>query len=218
MSGVVSRVKNSSVWTEFKQFINRGSIIELGVGIIIGGAFSAVINSLVSDILTPFLGLVVADSNLQNWFIVLRPGKHPERKYQTPKEAQEDGAVTENVGAFLMTIINFLMVAISLFLIVFTVNRIKAARKKYKESRKKSGNATSTSAGEEEEDEDETTPLTKPDAQPASGVTRTCPWCSANVPARAIKCMYCTSFLNEKVPPAMLQQVQPQDSLIQLDG
>ncbi|KAF9154365.1 hypothetical protein DFQ27_000040 [Actinomortierella ambigua] len=213
MSGVVSRVKNSSVWTEFKEFINRGSIIELGVGIIIGGAFASVINSFVSDILTPFLGLLVADSNLQNWFIIIRPGNHPERKYKTPKEAQEDGAVTENVGAFLMTIINFLMVAISLFLIVFIANRVKAFRKKVKENRKKNGIA-STSAGEE----DETAPLIKPDDQPASGVTRTCPWCSANVPVRAVKCMYCTSYLHEKVPATLLQQVQPDNSLVQLDG
>ncbi|KAF9970304.1 hypothetical protein BGZ73_007012 [Actinomortierella ambigua] len=213
MGGFFSRIKNSSVWTEFKEFINRGSIIELGVGIIIGGAFAAVINSFVADILTPFLGLLVADSNLQNWFIILRPGKTPGRKYETPKEAQEDGAVTENIGAFLMTVINFLMVAISLFLIVLVTNRVKAFRKKIKEARKKSG-IPSTSAGEESD----ATPPTKPDGQPASGVTRTCPWCSANVPVRAVKCMYCTSYLNEKVPQALLQQAQPEDSLIQLDG
>ncbi|KAF9989321.1 hypothetical protein BGZ75_006749 [Mortierella antarctica] len=199
MPGFRERVKKSGVWNEFTEFISQGSIIELGVGLVIGGAFSKVLSSFVDDILTPPLGLIIAGSNLENWFIVLRPGKEG-GPYETPELAQQDGAVTENVGRFLMTAINFVLVAITLFLIIFTVNRVKRWRRARKAEH---GNG----------DVDDT----KPEPAPASGATQTCPWCNANVPLKAVKCMYCTSFLHEKVPAELLNK-QPQASLIQLDG
>ncbi|KAF9414156.1 hypothetical protein BGZ94_000508 [Podila epigama] len=199
----LSSIKNSSVWTEFKEFISQGSVLQLGVGIIIGGAFSTFLNSFVNDILTPPLGLVISGSNLENYFIVLRHGNTPGKTYQTIAEAQDDGAVTENVGRFIMTGINFLLVGISLFLIVFAVNRTRAWRKERRA--KKNG-------GLPESPED-----TKPDPAPASGATQTCSWCNGNVPVGAVKCMYCTSYLHEKVPNE-LRNRQPQAALIELDG
>ncbi|KAF9170022.1 hypothetical protein BGX21_002212 [Mortierella sp. AD011] len=199
MPGITERVKKSGVWTNFVEFIQRGNIIDLGVGLVIGGAFSKVLGSFVDDILTPPLGLVISGSNLENWFIVLRQGKTPGEKYKTIKEAQGDGAVTENVGRFLQTALNFLLVAITLFVIVYSYTKVK----EFREARRlKHGNGA--------------VDATKPEPAPASGATRTCPWCDANVPIKAVKCMYCTSFLHEKVPAELLNK-QPQTSLITLE-
>ncbi|KAG0249401.1 hypothetical protein BG011_009336 [Mortierella polycephala] len=201
MTGLRDKVKDSGVWNEFKEFIQRGNIIDLGVGLVIGGAFSKVLSSFVDDILTPPLGLLISGSNLENWFIVLRKGEHPERHYQTVKEAQEDGAVTENVGRFVMTIINFFLVAITLFVIVLTANKMRKWREKRRAERRANGEVDDT----------------KPEPAPPSGATQTCAWCNANVPLQAVKCMYCTSYLHEKVPDELANK-QPQAALIELDG
>ncbi|KAG0077244.1 hypothetical protein BGZ93_009608 [Podila epicladia] len=193
---VIEKIKNASVWTEFKEFISQGSVLQLGVGIIIGGAFSSFLNSFVNDILSPPLGLVISGSNLENYFIVIRQGKTEGKIYTSPADAQADGAVTENVGRFIMTGINFLLVGVSLFLIVFSVNRIREFRKKRREAKK--------AAGLPESPED------KPE-------TQTCQWCNSTVPIKAVKCLFCTSFLHEKVPTE-LRNRQPQPALIELDG
>ncbi|CAO3574853.1 unnamed protein product [Mortierella alpina] len=189
MSGLRDRVKNSGVWKEFTDFIGHDNVINLGVGLVIGGAFSKVLSSFVDDILTPPLGLVIAGSNLENWFIVIRPGKH-DTKYETIEEAQQDGAVTQNVGRFLMTAINFLLVAVTLFVIIFTINRVRKFRKAYKEKKRNGGVIVKE---------------TEPE-------TQDCNWCNAKVPFRAVKCMYCTSYLHEKVPADLLNK---QPSLIE---
>ncbi|KAG0061779.1 large-conductance mechanosensitive channel [Linnemannia elongata] len=198
---VRDRVKNSGVWHDFKEFIQRGNIIDLGVGLVIGGAFSKVLNSFVDDILTPPLGLVIAGSNLENWFIVLKYGKRGKVEYNTPEEAQNDGAVTENVGRFLMTAINFLLVAITLFLIIFIATRFRSWRLSRRQKKISNGDVDAT----------------KPDDADASGATKTCQWCNANVPVAAVKCMYCASFLHEKVPAELLNKAA-QPALIELDG
>ncbi|KAF8937574.1 hypothetical protein BGZ58_002487, partial [Dissophora ornata] len=170
-------------------------------GLVVGGAFSKVLGSFVDDILTPPLGLVISGSNLENWFIVLRQGKTPDEKYETIDQAQKDGAVTENVGRFLQQTLNFLLVAITLFVIVYTATKVKEFRDKRRLKGHGNGDADTT----------------KPEPAPASGATQTCHWCSANVPLKAVKCMYCTSYLNEKVPAELLNK-QPQTALIELDG
>ncbi|GJJ69355.1 large conductance mechanosensitive channel [Entomortierella parvispora] len=203
MPGIRERVKESGAWTNFVKFIQRGNIIDLGVGLVIGGAFSKVLSSFVDDILTPPLGLVVAGSNMENYFIVLRRGKTPGQQYETIEDAQKDGAVTENVGRFIMTIINFLLVAVTLFVIVYTAQKVSEARERHRLKHHSNGDAAPE--------------VTKPEPVPASGATATCPWCSANVPIKAVKCMYCTSFLHEKVPAELLNKT-PQTALIELDG
>ncbi|KAF9428083.1 hypothetical protein BGZ76_002069 [Entomortierella beljakovae] len=200
MPGITDRVKNSSAWHGFVEFLQRGNIIDLGVGLVVGGAFSKVLGSFVDDILTPPLGLVISGSNLENWFIVLREGKTGGH-YETIDEAQADGAVTENVGRFIQTCINFLLVAITLFIIIYTAGKVKEYREARRLKRAANGDADAT----------------KPEPVPASGATKSCQWCDANVPINAVKCMYCTSFLHEKVPSAMLNKTN-QTALIELDG
>jgi len=135
--------------------------------------------------------------------VVLRHGKHPERTYETPEKAQEDGAVTENIGRFIMTLINFILVAITLFVIVYTAQKFSDMRERRRLKHHSNGDAAPEA--------------TKPEPSEASGATKTCPWCSANVPIKAVKCMYCTSFLHEKVPAELLNKT-PQTALIELDG
>ncbi|CAB4406831.1 unnamed protein product [Rhizophagus irregularis] len=100
-----------NIWKHFKKFTEKrgGNVVDLGIGIIIGSAFTAIVQSFVKDILTPPLGLVLHGTNLENYFIVIRPGRNESAVYATPEEAQADGAVTENVGSFLNTVINFFM-------------------------------------------------------------------------------------------------------------
>ncbi|KAF9992215.1 hypothetical protein BGZ79_003373 [Entomortierella chlamydospora] len=80
-------------WDEWKLFVNRGNVIDLGIGVVIGGAFSDIIDSFVADILTPPLSLWAAGANLENSFFVLRQGRTPGKVYATYQEAQADGAV-----------------------------------------------------------------------------------------------------------------------------
>lgn len=107
---------------EFREFIARGNVLDLAVGIIIGAAFTAIVNSLVADVITPVIGLVTGGVDFSNIFIVLREGA-PAGPYQTLMAAQEAGAVTINVGQFLNAVINFLIVAFVVFLIIKQANR-----------------------------------------------------------------------------------------------
>ncbi len=109
---------------EFREFIMRGNVLDLAVGIIIGAAFTAIVNSLVSDIITPLIGLIWS-GDFTNTFITLRDG-NPAGPYATLAAAQEAGAVTWNIGLFLNALISFLIVAFVLFLIIRSFNRMQS--------------------------------------------------------------------------------------------
>ncbi|KAF9282902.1 hypothetical protein BGZ68_005685 [Mortierella alpina] len=134
VESVVIRVRDSAdvtqkavfyFWEEWKHFVNRGNVIDLGIGVVIGGAFSDIIDSFVVDILTPPLSLWATGTNLENSFIVLKHGRTPKKKYATYQEAQADGAVTENTGHFLKSCLNFLVIAFFLFWIVKAVHNVR---------------------------------------------------------------------------------------------
>jgi large conductance mechanosensitive channel len=107
----------TSFWREFKAFIARGNIIDLGVGIVIGSAFSKVVSSFVNDLLTPPIGLFLGDYNLENTFWVVKQGEKG-GPYRTIGEAAADGAVTINGGRFAAAVIDFLVISFVLFWIV----------------------------------------------------------------------------------------------------
>jgi large conductance mechanosensitive channel len=109
---------------EFKEFAVKGNMIDMAVGIVIGAAFTSIVQSLVKDILTPPLGLLNKDGNFTDIFITLS-GNPPEGPYATLAEAQAAGAVTINVGLFINACISFMIVAVALFLIVKAINRLK---------------------------------------------------------------------------------------------
>lgn len=110
---------------EFKEFISKGSVMDLAVGVIIGGAFSKIVSSLVDDIIMPLVGLLLGGADISNYFITLDGGK-----YATLAEAQEAGAATLNYGVFLNRIIDFLIIAFVLFLIIKAINKARALTKK----------------------------------------------------------------------------------------
>ncbi len=105
---------------EFKEFAVKGNIIDLAIGVIIGGAFGKVVTSLVNDIIMPPLGLLIGGVDFANLFINL--GKVD---YTSLAEAQKAGAATLNYGLFLNTVINFLIISFSIFLVIRQLNHFK---------------------------------------------------------------------------------------------
>ncbi len=114
---------------EFKEFIMRGSVVDLAVGVIIGGAFQAIVNSLVNDIITPLISLATKGVDFTNKFIVLGSDK----TFATLAEAQEAGAAVLSYGSFITAIINFLIMAIIIFFMVKGLNKLASLGKKKEE-------------------------------------------------------------------------------------
>jgi large conductance mechanosensitive channel len=109
------------MWKEFKEFILRGSVLDLAIGIIIGAAFGKVVTSFVNDILMPPVGLLLGKVNFANLFINLSG-----TPYATLADAQAAGAATVNYGLFINTVLDFVIVAFVIFLVVRQVNRMRA--------------------------------------------------------------------------------------------
>jgi large conductance mechanosensitive channel len=109
---------------EFREFAMRGNVVDMAVGIIIGAAFGTIVNSLVSDIIMPPIGLLLGNVDFSNLFIVLKGGSIA-GPYAALADAKAAGAVTINYGAFINTVITFLIVAFAVFLLVKGVNRLK---------------------------------------------------------------------------------------------
>lgn len=107
------------MWQEFKKFIARGNVMDLAIGVIIGGAFSAIVTSLVNDIIMPPIGLLLGKVDFSNLFIDLSGAG-----YESLAAAQEAGAATINYGLFINAIINFLIVALVIFLVVRQLNKM----------------------------------------------------------------------------------------------
>ncbi len=111
---------------EFKEFAMRGNVVDLAVGIIIGAAFGAIVNSLVADVLMPPLGLAIGNVDFANLFAVLKDGATP-GPYASLKAAKDAGAVTVNYGVFLNAVIQFVIQAFAIFLVVKVMNKMKRA-------------------------------------------------------------------------------------------
>ena len=112
---------------EFKDFIAKGNVMDMAVGIIIGAAFTAIVSSLVGDLLNPIIGLFTGGVDFSNHYAVLS-GDVPEGA--SLEQAREAGASVFAYGAFLMAIINFLIIAFVVFMLVKMVNRVKSAAEK----------------------------------------------------------------------------------------
>ena len=110
---------------EFKAFAMRGNVLDLAVGIIIGGAFGTIVKSLVDDVIMPPIGLALGNVDFSNLFVMLKEGAKAPPPYSTLAEAHAAGAVTVNYGIFINSIITFLIVAFAVFMIVRAANRLK---------------------------------------------------------------------------------------------
>ena len=114
---------------DFKNFIMRGNVVDMAVGIVIGVAFGAIIGSLVSDVIMPPIGLALGDVDFADLFVVLREGAVP-GPYPSLAAAREAGAVTINYGLFINTLVSFLIIAAAIFfLVVRPISRLQARQK-----------------------------------------------------------------------------------------
>lgn len=114
----------NAMWNEFKEFAIRGNVIDMAVGIIIGAAFTSVVQSLVDDILLPALGILTSDIDFSDAYIILSEGSVP-GPYPSLQAAQEAGAVIMTYGMFINAIISFLLVALAVFFLVRYINKLK---------------------------------------------------------------------------------------------
>jgi large conductance mechanosensitive channel len=112
------------MWKEFKEFILRGNVVDMAVGIVIGAAFGTIVKSLVDDVIMPPIGLLLGNVDFANLFVVLKEGS-PASPYAALSTAQEAGAVTINYGLFINTVVSFLIVALVIFLLIRGINRLR---------------------------------------------------------------------------------------------
>lgn len=111
---------NTSIFKEFKAFISRGNVIDMAVGIIVGAAFTAIVTSLVQDVITPPLGLIMGGMDFSNLFVSLNG-----TQYATLDAAKEAGAPVLAYGSFLNAVIKFLIVSFVIFMLVRLINKLK---------------------------------------------------------------------------------------------
>jgi len=110
------------MFKEFKEFAMKGNVVDLAIGIIIGGAFGKIVTSFVNDVLMPPLGMLLGKMDFSSLFLNLSGQDYP-----TLAAAKEAGAATLNYGSFINTIIDFIIVAFAIFLLVKQINKLKRA-------------------------------------------------------------------------------------------
>ena len=108
------------MFKEFKEFAMKGNVVDLAVGVVIGGAFGKIVTSLVNDIIMPLVGLLIGGMDFSNLFISLDGSK-----FSTLAQAQEAGAATLNYGLFIGAIIDFLIISFSIFMVIRQINKLK---------------------------------------------------------------------------------------------
>ncbi len=162
--------KKRKVLGEFREFIMRGNVINLAVGVIIGGAFQKIVTSLVNDLIMPLVGLITGDVNFNDRFLVLKmPEVLPEgittdMVNTSLDSAKAAGATTLSYGAFITAVIDFLIMAVVIFLLVKFINKLTNIAKKPEEP--------------------------APEPEPT---TKTCPFCCSEIAIEAVRCPHCTS-------------------------
>ncbi|MBE6767688.1 MAG: large conductance mechanosensitive channel protein MscL [Ruminococcaceae bacterium] len=150
---------------EFKTFALRGNVIDLAVGVIIGGAFQKIVTSVVNDLIMPWIGLLTGGTNFADQFTVLKLPEGVTAEMVTSLEvAKELGVTTFNYGAFITAVIDFIIMAFIIFLLVKGINKLSTLKK-----------------AEEE--------------VPAEPTTKICPFCKSEIAIEATRCAHCTSEL-----------------------
>lgn len=156
-------------FSEFKGFIMRGNVVDLAVAVIVGGAFQAIVNSLINDLVMPFIGLITGGINFADQFIVLKVPEGVElatvEAAKTAADATELGATVWAYGAFITAVINFLVMAFVIFLLVKAINKAQSIGKKKEEE---------------------------------APTTKKCPFCCSEIDIKATRCPHCTSELPEE--------------------
>ncbi len=122
------------MFKDFKEFIMRGNVIDMAVGIIIGVAFGTVVTSLVRDIIMPPISLALGRVDFSNLFVLLKEGPQAAPPYYSLAEAQAAGAVTENYGFFIITVFSFLIIAFVIFLMIRAIMNMRRRAEAPKEA------------------------------------------------------------------------------------
>lgn len=171
-----------SFYSEFKEFVNKGSAIDMAVGIIVGSAMTSVVNSLVKDIIMPPIGYLIGGIDFSNWFIVLRPlsqvvdmaesvvglgegavAAASAVTYPTIEAARAAGMATLNIGVFLNAIVSFFITMFAIFLFVRIANKVRGQKT-------------------------------------VAPTTRECPFCKTQIAMAATKCPNCCSVVKPVKP------------------
>ena len=157
--------KLSGFLAEFKAFAMRGNVIDLAVGVIIGGAFQKIVTSVVNDLVMPFIGLLTGGLNFKEQFLILKmPEGVKKAQVLSIEAAKELGVTTWNYGSFVTEVINFIIMAFVIFLLVKGINSLNGLGKKKKEE------------------------------EPAPApTTKVCPFCKSEIAIDATRCAHCTS-------------------------
>jgi large conductance mechanosensitive channel len=103
---------------EFKEFVNRGNVMDLAVGVVIGGAFGKIVDSLVTDIISPMIGLIIGETDFAAWKLTLKAGG-------LDASGKEISPVTLNIGSFFESIVDFVIVAFAIFMVIKAVNNMR---------------------------------------------------------------------------------------------
>jgi large conductance mechanosensitive channel len=114
-----ARKRRIKMFKEFKEFAMKGNMVSLAIGVVIGGAFSKIVTSLVNDIIMPLVGLLMGRVDFSNLFFTLGSGN-----FKTVQEAKDAGVATVNYGIFINNIIDFLIVAFSIFIIIQQISKL----------------------------------------------------------------------------------------------
>ena len=128
-----AKEKSLGLFGEFKEFIKRGNVMDMAIGVVIGTAFGSIVTSLVNDIIMPLVSLLTGGIDFTNWFVALDGNK-----YATLEAAQEAGAATLNYGNLISVIINFIIVAFCIFMVVKAMNKFKKKEEPKEEAPAKS--------------------------------------------------------------------------------
>ena len=159
-----------SIIKEFKEFAMKGNVIDLAVGVVIGGAFQKIVNSLVNDIIMPFTAIFTGNIDYSEWKIVI--GK---------------GVAEIGIGSFVNALINFLIIAISIFLAIKYVKKINEKLEKLNKEAMNTIVKHNKRKTDKKDDEEE----------PQEPTIKTCPYCLSEIPYKATRCSHCTSELKE---------------------
>lgn len=165
------------MWKEFKEFATKGNVVDLAIGVIIGGGFQKIVNSLVNDIIVPFISIFTGKIDFNDMMFNI-------------------GNVSIKYGSFITNVINFLIIAFSVFLMVRYINKInktleQKAKDMAKDINKKLEKQPKFFKNRKKKKEVQNiTPVPSP-------TTKTCPYCFSEINIKASKCPHCTSTLKE---------------------
>ena len=111
------------MWKEFKKFAFKGNVVDMAVGVVVGGAFGKIVTSLVNDLITPLISLMTGGANFSELFVILNANGADVSAIKTIEAAKEAGFATLNYGNFIQTVIDFFIIALSIFIFVRIIQK-----------------------------------------------------------------------------------------------